>query len=168
MLAVVERARLRVGDRRRVEYQSDPRHRHKRRILAMADEEEAAQAARSGMVAALTPDRNIYLMSANEGPLSDVSSATGASGAVHDVPSSDGCSFHTARGEPHVSKLQMCRALGRELLDDFSTEEEATSPRRRPQSEVPDLPPVTAGLRETVPADCERTGDIASVEEEDT
>ena len=46
IFAVVERGRLRVGDRRRVEYPSDPRHRHKRRILAMADEEEAAQAAR--------------------------------------------------------------------------------------------------------------------------
>ena len=55
------------------------------------------------------------------------------------------------------SKLQKCRALGRELLGEFSIdEEEATSPRRRPQSEMPDLTPVTVGSRETVDtlADC--------------
>ena len=49
-----------------------------------------------------------------------------ASGAIHDVPGSDGVdihSFHTARGEPHVSKIQKYRALGRKHLAEFSIED---------------------------------------------
>ena len=53
--------------------------------------------------------------------------------------------------------MKKCRALGRKLLGEFSIkEDEATSPRRRCQSEMLDRPPVAVGLRETVDtyADC--------------
>ena len=77
--------------------------------LATPDEEEAAQAARSGMVAVLTPDWDSNLMSGKEEPLCDGLTEVGPSGPIDDVPGSDGIeihSFHTVRGEPHVSKLQ--------------------------------------------------------------
>ena len=60
------------------------------------------------MVVVLTSDCDTYLMSENEGRLSDGLSVMGASGAIHDVADSDGVdieNFHTLRGEPHVSKL---------------------------------------------------------------
>ena len=60
-------------------------------------------------------------------------SVLGASGAIHDMPRSDGIdlhSFYDARREPRVSKLQKYRALSRKLLAELSIEEEVPAPHR--------------------------------------
>ena len=103
MFAAVERVRLRVGDRRLVQYPTDLRHWRERRILSTADEEEAAQAAGSGLVAVLTLDWDTYPMSENE------------------LPFSDGLSDGRQRSHSR-SELQKYRALGRKLLTEFSIE----------------------------------------------
>ena len=134
--------RPRVGKRRLVKYPSDPRHWQERRVLAPPDVEEAAQTARSGMVAVLTLDWDTCLMTGSEGALNDGLPMIGASGAIHDVLESDGVEtyrFHSARGESHVSKLQKRRTLGRKLLTEFTVGEVATTPRQRPQLGRPDL-----------------------------
>ena len=68
-----------------MKYPSDPQHWHERRVLATPDEEEAAQAAMSGMVAVLTPDWDTNLMSEKEGPLDDGLTEIGPSGTIDDV-----------------------------------------------------------------------------------
>ena len=99
-------ARLRVWDRRLVVKYS-----------------RAAQAARIGMVAVLTPTGTLTLCDKTR---RDHSPRAGSDGI-------DIYSFQTARCEPNVSKLQKFRALSRKLLADFSIEEESTSPRRHLQ-----------------------------------
>ena len=82
----------------------------------------------------LKPGSDTELVPEREELLSDGLSVLGASGAIHDVLGSDGIdiySFYDARGEPHGNKLQKDRALGRKLLAEFLTEEEAAAPRQR-------------------------------------
>ena len=90
-------------------------------------------------------------MSEKEGPVCDGLTVIGTSGAIDDVPGSDGTQiyrFHTARGEPYVSKLQRNRDLGRRLLAELTSEKEAPSLRGRPQLRTPNSLPCVERLSE--------------------
>ena len=118
MLAVAERARLRVGSQPLGKYPCDPRHLHERRVLATPDVVATTDTAWSAMAAVLTPGWDTYFTSVNEGLPNDGLTVIGASE----------CSRRAGQRSRSISsiaesKVRKGRALGRKLFSEFCEQE---------------------------------------------